>query len=72
MFETLSLAPEARLLGRRVGVLGRVLEVPEAAHVRVLARQEAPLLWAQEGKAPAVEVRDFLVAVDCVPESVAL
>ena len=65
-------APETRLLGRRVVVLGRGLKVPVAAHVRVLARQEAPLIWAQEVKAPAVEVCDFLVAVDCVAENVAL
>ncbi len=40
--------------------------------MRVLARQEAPLVWAQVVKAPAVEVCDVLVVVDSVPESVAL
>jgi len=70
--ETVSLPVEARLLGGSLVDLGRGLKVIVAAHVRVLARQEAPLVWAQVVKAPAVEVCDVLVIVDSVPESVAL
>ena len=67
-----SLTVEARLLGRSLVVLGRGLRAPFAAHVHVLARQEAPLVWAQVFIGPAVEVCDVRVAVYCVPESVAL
>lgn len=53
-------------------VLGRALEARNEAHASVLARQDGPLIRAQEGKASAVQARDFLVPVDCLPSTVAL
>jgi hypothetical protein len=67
-----SITAEAGPLGRRVCVLGRGLKVPAAAHVGYLAGQEAPLVVAQEWEAAVVEACDFLGAVDCVTEGVAL
>ena len=48
-------------------VLGRAFEARNEPHAGVLARQEGPLIRAQEGKASADQARDFLVPVDCLP-----